>query len=164
MKTKPTNQLAVIQAVKPPPTKREIIEAMAILMIEKIRKENAEKEAVSKALTAEVETMLRAIAKEKAHTLQCNIGAGWVRAGQSEIVGVEINYDLDSKSITPELRKKLVALHAAKKSVCVPALSDAMRQVRARMEDFTEPKERINRLLTDTESRKALETALSKLK
>jgi len=152
---------AVVEnAIKPKPTKREIIEAMARLHIEKLRKENDENKARRDEMDEQIEKMLKAHIRRRGMT--CFETSAYFHHYGEDIRGsVTINFkaeDLSEPIIAKMKERKAIPEH-----FCVPTIEKARREIAARMNGIAPTNERVDALLASPDSRKALESALQSL-
>jgi hypothetical protein len=150
---------AVVEmAVKPKPTKDEILTAMAHLHIEKLNKQNEENKIKHQATEEKIENLLVKLARKVGTLSEPDVH--WNDYGSGPSARVSFSFKADA--ITGEL-KALMKVHKATHQVCIPSLHDAKRQVRQAMGDLVTKNDRVNALLADKGSRAALEKALEKL-
>jgi hypothetical protein len=151
---------AVVEmAVKPKPTKDEILTAMAHLHIEKLKKENEERKVRHEAAEQKIEKLLVKLAKKAGALSEPSTSWSWYK-GQAPYASVHFRFKEDE--LTDEL-KSLMKIAQDSQSFCIPSLYDAKRQVRQAMGDLVTKNDRVNALLADKGSRAALEKALEKL-
>lgn len=148
---------AVIEtAIKPKPTKTELLTALARLHIEKVQKENVERKAVREETSAKLERMLVAVVRKKGAVMLPSCNWYFYRGGKPT---ASVSFSLRNEDITPEL-VALIKKHSESSDLCVPCIANAKKQVREAMGEMVNTSARVDALLSDKDSRKALETAL----
>jgi hypothetical protein len=147
--------------VKPEPTKAEIITALATLHIQKLIEQNKELEVRREALKKKIHALMVSLVKKDGFkTLQSSASFGY-RTGQSEIVRPQLEIDFPTHPDS-ELTKLLHKYQDCQRT-CVPDLRKARKVIQARMENKVVGEMRIQQLLTDTSTRKALDSALAEM-
>ncbi len=147
---------AVIEtAIKPKPTKDEILTAMAQLHIEKLKKKNEERKIKHEAVTQKIEKILIKASKKAGALSEPSVN--WSDYGEGP--RAYVNYTFRGDAISDEV-KALMKIEKATHSICIPCLYEAKKQVRAAMGELVSKNDRVNALLTDKASRAALEKAL----
>lgn len=148
---------AVVEsAIKPKPTKDEILTAMARLHIEKIEKENVERKEIREAVTAKLDRMLIAIVRKKGATMQPSTHWNYYRGGKPY---ASVSFSFRDEDITPEIAD-LIKKEGDHQDICVPDINRAKKQVREAMGEMVSKNDRVDALLADAGSRAALESAL----
>lgn len=158
----PKNTLlpAVIEsAVKPKPTKREILDALATLHIEGLKKENVERTERRKQLDDEIEAYLLKLFRKS--------GAGKFKVDSNyhtwnDKYSASLHFSFVHDDIPPALRK-LMKERENSENHSIPMLAYARKQIAAKMSGIEPHDKRVSQLLTDAESRKALGEMLTVL-
>lgn len=149
-------------AIKPKPTKREVIEAMARIQIEKLQAENKAATEEMKKLEQEIRDLSLGIVK-KSSSIRASLDL-YVYSEKPEEASVHLRVSIGKADRTPALNAKLVRYNEAKKRVVtIPSLKEAMQQIRQTMEDLTPGQSRVDAMLKAPDSRKALEAMLEEL-
>lgn len=149
---------AVVEtAVKPKPTKREIIDALATLHIENIKKENLERTAKRDALDEEIEAALKTLVETKVFAKFKVSHHTHMYSGGKPTAGLSVSFE--TNELTSELRAKIKERQSLE-SFCVPSIEYARKTITKQMSGYAPHDERVAALLGDAESRKALEKML----
>ncbi len=160
MKTTEKLLPAVIQsAVKPKPTKKEIVDALAQIHIEQIKAENVKRKAERERLDEEIEAGLKSLLHRKGAN-KFKITTSHNHWGKG--VNAYLNFQFDESDLTEDLKLK-IKQHDDAGQLCVPYPSDARNKIRKQMAGYAPHDTRVAALLADVDSKKALEDILAAL-
>ncbi len=153
-----STELTIPSKVIPKPTRAEMLDALTSLEIDrrkaKMKEEVDKKEEMRKELEAEVMALHR-----EAEDKEPDIRLGSFHNGKA--YGLEIHFSVNG--ISPALNKKLATYHALRDRMYEPDKFRVRKEV-AEMLSGAEPKElRVQKLLSDKDSRAALESILKTL-
>lgn len=146
-------------AIKPKPTKSEIISAMVRV---KIEQHDAEQRAIAQkraSLGEEIEKALKAFAKTAARTIVPTISLGY-SYGKGDYGNVSIRFEMNVDNLPPAIDSRLVAYHAIPKTTVNLDERKVRREITAKLEGIGTRDERIDALVDDPESRKGIEDML----
>lgn len=147
---------AVIEtAIKPKPTKDEILTALATLYIEQIKKENEERSIKHEAVKKKIERLLVALARKSQSLMEPDVT--WY--DYESVPKAYVNFTFREDVLSPEI-KGLMETYKNTARLCVPCMTEARKQVRAAMGELVSKGDRVAALLNDPKSREALEKAL----
>jgi hypothetical protein len=151
---------AVVEAaVKPKPTKREVIEAMAKLQIENIKAENLLRAEKRKRLDEEIENGLRSLLHKRGLAM-FKVRADSNRWSSKWSASLTINFS--QEDLTESLIAKMKQRNEAE-DLREPYFNDVVKQIARKMAGFQPHDVRVEALLEDQESRKALGLMLAAL-
>jgi hypothetical protein len=154
----------VAKKMKPPVRKAELVEALAIRLVDKNRElydaaqvavADAEKELKAHCLDVALKSTVPKSATTEVKTNSRYVRGDW----HSEVIGVEVRFVVED-SRTKSLNDKLEKLRAQYWSIRVPSINDAKRIIRDKMDDKHTPAERVTAMLNDTATVKQLDAQL----
>lgn len=154
------------KAVKPKPTKSEIIGALAQLRYQKALKEHKEKSEHARALSDSLRNEVIIFVKGNTHKLVTTIGLGYANDGASGRTPVNMNlaFCLDAKVLPNHLLKKFIEAQDARDSVPrIPSLEKITAEIKSQVSSLNASSDRIDALLDNPVSRKVLEDTLTQL-
>lgn len=160
MKTETQNKLAVVSAVKPPPTKTEVIESMALLLIEKRKKEEKDREAKKAELKEKIVALARKECKKLLVNCPVHFNAYYYNASGPTL---DFTLNLSRPHFSPAMLALLTAYKAVQDRMTVPSLGNARKEVRDAMLGVNDKETRVSAILADKDSRDLLQKALDKL-
>ena len=172
-----TTQLIIVpkieNSVKPPATKKEVVEALAIIKLKQITDENESNRAKAAELKAECEVSMRGLISGKINSLleSGEINLGYIRndagAARKVIYNSGINLELSDSVIPATLRSKLVKYHEVNKKVrqpySIPNLPDCRKMVQEMLNGSQNATERVKAMVDSPTVSKALATLLKQL-
>lgn len=149
---------AVIEsAVKPKPTKREVLDALATLHIEGLKKENIARVKRRAELDAEIENYLVKLFRKSGTSkfkTDHNFNT-WDKKYRATL-----SFEFVHDDIPPSLRK-LMDEREQSENICIPYLADARKRIANKMAGIEPHDKRVAALLSDEESKAALEAMLA---
>jgi hypothetical protein len=147
--------------VKPPATKRELIEAMAIVKQKQLTDENCAREARAENLKTELEGALITLVNST-FAKQPNVSAnlGYCYRGEGEIKNIHVEVSLPLENLPKGIQKKLAEYHEVSNRKPIPSLTDIRREISVKMAGQTPVNLRVQTLVETPDSRKALERML----
>jgi hypothetical protein len=154
----------VSNGVKPPATKRELIEAMALVKQKQLRDEEEAREAKAVALKAELESSLIALVVSTI-TKQPNVSAdlGYCYNHNQDVRNIHVQVDLVLENLPKSTQKKIVEYHQVSSRKLIPHIKEIRRGIADAMVGNTAPNLRIQALVETPETRKAIEKMLTAL-
>lgn len=144
-------------AIKPKPTKSEIISAMVRVHIQKHDADQKAIAAKRATIGEEIEKLIKKLPL-RGRIASVNLGYCHDRKG-GEYSGVRISFDLD-EGLPTKIRSRLDAYHALPKCALVLDEKKVRREIACKLEGIGTADERVDALLEDPESRKGLEKML----
>lgn len=147
-------------AIKPKPTRNEIIDAMTALRVQQIRTKLSELEEERRSLGAKIEAETRKHVQQNIKTLVPR-----VTFYDYSHCSIELKAEFSLSNIPPEISAMIVRCKELRKEMeSIPKDAKVIRRkIKDAVSGNTPNEERVTALLTDKESRKALETALQKI-
>lgn len=163
MKTN-SNIIKLAGAIKPPASKAEIIEALAIRKREQIIEENkrliAEKEQLEKKIqiVAREESTNAKIKGGQRFHLRCDE----LNDGRLDVRNVSVDFEFEPSAELREMARRLYRI-GRMNIYSTPSLYEVRCQVRAAVNQQTPPAERVSNLLKDPKSQDMLDAILGAL-
>jgi hypothetical protein len=161
---KNNNIIKLAGAIKPPASKTEIIEALAIRKRDQIIEEN-KRLVIEK---AQLETKIQIVAREEAANAKPKSAQRfYVRCdkandGRLDVRNISVDYEFEPSAELRELARRLYRIdHSNIHST--PSLYEVRNQVRAAVNQQTPPAERVSSLLKDPKSQDMLDAILTAL-
>jgi hypothetical protein len=156
--------LALPPALKPKPTKGEIVEALAQLQEAQMRAERQAAYELAQQLRTQSHAALLAFVKANLPSLTPSISLGYQQGDSGKPYGMEVNFKLNANDLAPDLVQRLRDWHLANtraSSRCHP--KELRQQIRDRLTLRIPKTERVEAMLASPEMRQALEATLTKL-
>lgn len=144
-------------AVKPKPTKSEIISALVAIRIEQIESENRDRVKRRDALKAELEVEIPKLLKAESKPSRVHLGY----YNGEKTTCVELSFLIETSN--PSIAKKLSEFHVLSKPVREIKEKDIRREITYSVEGLETREARVEQLLDDPGSRKALEKMLKSI-
>ena len=162
MKKKPSKPapapqpLALVESVKPKPTKGELLTAMARLKREQLVEEKRAHDEARAALLTEIQGEIIALAESdpSCYTKEAHF-SHW---GKDDLREVKVSLNLNLNAVPARIRTKIGRLYAME-HLFVPDEAEIKRQLRTAMATADQ---RVDTILADPDARAALKTALEK--
>lgn len=143
-------------AVKPKPTKSEVISALTAIKMGQFSKEQRERSERKEKLESELKLEIPRLLKSKA--IPSRVHLGWFDRALDVTCGVYLNFDI--KDLPATVMKKLAEYHSVSRPLPEPKEKDVRRKIAASLEGIGTREERVEALMDDPESRKVLEKML----
>lgn len=160
------NIIKLAGAIKPPASRTEIIEALAIRKREQIIAENAAMQKELEQLNKKIQIVAAEVMAAGAKPSGCCDYRIYVRKdsdGRLTVGEVTREYSAKPTAELAEMCRRQYRLRHDKNIFNTPSLHEVRQQVRAALANNTPPAVRVKSLLTDPESQKMLDVLLARL-
>lgn len=167
MKTQNTMSLTLPSGagvVKPKPTKREILDALVKLRIERIHSANLAVKKKIDALRQEIEPQLKRWVVTNGAKLKPDVCFGYLCQSPQRLVSVSLKFDSLEKLLPEDLVELIKQTHQLQAQIeRVPTEKDLREEIKFGLELGASPEERVGALLADKETRGQLDIILDRI-
>ncbi len=160
MKQTTSTALAIPSKVQPKPTRAEIIDALTTIEIERIKAKQKQDSERKRALYEEIKKDLMDT-HLKSPDQSPDYHFGYISSSNGKPYGIEIRFDINEPP--KELVSKLKEYHELDKYLAQPDFQKIRKAIQFKMTGMEAKEVRVDRLLSDKDSRSALEEMLTKI-